>query len=48
MTLRRDWLGWAEMDNPQPLGGPLAASRMDNVELAVFLAIGIITSAPQR
>ena len=34
--------------DPQPLGGPLAASRMDDVERAVLLAIGVITSAPQR
>ena len=34
--------------DPQPIGGPLAASRMDDVERAVLLAIGIITSAPQR
>ena len=34
--------------DPQPLGAPLAASRMDDVERAVLLAIGVITSAPQR
>ena len=32
---------------PAPLGGPLAASRMDEVERAVLLAIGIIESTPR-